>query len=313
MARAAAHVWGSRARVARRCALPDGARVIGVGGPTLGGSYKTPLTLALARALLGRGEPVSVVGHGYGVRLDVARTVRTDDGPWSVGDDAAWLARALHDSGGAVFVGDRASAIRMAARADSAVLVDGLLQSRPRRLSLSLLALDAVAPWGSGACPPAGDLRAPKDALLEAADALVVVHAAAPPTHAPFLETTRPLFHVGGRLAATLGSDGSPVALESLAAARVGVVLAIARPSRVLESLDACGIRPTTTRFFADHATPHAYVTPRRSDVDFWLTTPKCATKLEARYESAPLVVLNHELSLPDDLVALCRAARGVH
>jgi hypothetical protein len=40
-----------------------------------------------------------------------------------------------------------------------------------------------------------------------------------------------------------------------------------------------------------------------------WLTTPKCATKLDGHYEGAPVVVVRQRLQLPDGLIALCLGA----
>ena len=326
LARAAARFWAGHADVVRPLVLPHGAAVIGVGGSTLGGSHKTPVALALAAALRGRGEALHVVGHGYRARVPCARAVHRGDSARTVGDDAAWLADELRGAGVSVFVGDRGAALRLAAANATVVIVDGLLQARPRRLSLSLLAVDATDPWGAGACPPAGDLRAAPEALLAAADAVVAVHpgivversdalhdasswVGMAPAELARLTACRPVFAVGARLGATLVEGGRALSLASLAGTRVGVVLAIARPERVLRCLSASGIHPVATRLFADHARPRARGLGLRDAVDVWLTTPKCATKLGAHFEGANVVVLRRELSLPDGLLALCTAA----
>src|SRR5206468_557777 len=130
------------------------------------------LVLALARALRAAGVDVAVVAHGYGARVAEARRVRAADDVRAVGDDAAWVARDLDPCDVPVYVGPRAHAVALAARERRHVVVDGLLQASPRRLFASLLAVDADSPWGAGACPPAGDLRAPVATLLAAADAV---------------------------------------------------------------------------------------------------------------------------------------------
>src|SRR4051812_11551403 len=58
IARALAGAWSAVAAraIARPLRLPEGARVVGVGGATLGGAGKTPVAIALARALAERGE-----------------------------------------------------------------------------------------------------------------------------------------------------------------------------------------------------------------------------------------------------------------
>jgi len=313
LARAASRMWERRAEVVRVVPLPVDSAVIGVGGATLGGSYKTPLTLALAVALGRRGESVRVVGHGYGARVRGARTVHASDSVRRVGDDAAWLARELASEGVSVVTGERAAALELAARPGSVVLVDGLLQARPRRVALALLAVDARSPWGSDACPPAGDRRAARAALLAATDAIVAVgdgvreHGALAD-----IEPIVPVFDVRADVRAHF-LDGRLLPFSELRGMRVGVVLAIARPERVLGSLSARGIRPALTHLFADHAFPRARTDAR--GVDVWLTTPKCATKLPGTRGGAPIAVLRQSLALPDALLARCveaiRRCRG--
>jgi tetraacyldisaccharide 4'-kinase len=170
-ARALAAVWGRVARVARPLAWPAGVQVVGVGSAVLGGAGKTPLAVALCRALPG----AALVGHGYRARPGRARVVDATDALSLVGDDALSAAQLL--PGTAVVVAPRRQAAldHAAALGHRLLVVDGLLQAAPRRVDLSILVLDAAAPWGSGACPPAGDLRAPRGALLGAADLLAAI------------------------------------------------------------------------------------------------------------------------------------------
>ena len=306
----AARVWAARAVVSRPVALPRGTAVIGVGGATLGGSHKTPVALALAAALSNRGERVAVVAHGYASRLRGAREAAPGDTARGIGDDAAWLARELAPAGVPVFVGDRSRALALAALRAPVIVVDGLLQARPARLALSLLAIDAAAPWGADACPPAGDLRAPRDALLDAADAVVAVAPEEPPGLAI---PGRPYFCVRTELLAGVASNGEVVDLAAARRVRIGVVLSIARPDRFIRSLAARGIEPVITRLFADHTVPRAAPSHRAMPaVDMWLTTPKCATKLGEHYEGAPVVVVRQRLLRPDGMVALCLGAASL-
>jgi tetraacyldisaccharide 4'-kinase len=364
LSHAASRCWEFFVEGSRPVAVPGGSSIVGVGGPTLGGSYKTPLTLALATALHARGASVAVVAHAYRgtARREPARRVAPQDTPRTVGDDALWLYRELSTQGIAVIVGERASALRLAAQSASVVLVDGLLQTRPTRLALSLLCVDALAPWSGGACPPAGDLRASPKALVAAADAVIAVLppgapsslapdptslasqpgapsgfalprrsdnpsperlsssaiAAALPRHLANRESAlthgtcalppRPIFDVPSELSATLAGTGASVELAALAEARVGVVLAMARPERFVRSLAAHGVVPVASRLFPDHAVPrpsHSGTgTGTGRPVDAWLTTPKCATKLGAYFEGARVVVVRQDLALPEKLLA---------
>jgi tetraacyldisaccharide 4'-kinase len=313
--RALEKVWSHWSRAERDVPLPRGAAVIGVGGPTLGGSYKTPVTLALARVLAERGERVAIVTHGYGSTVGAARRATECDDVRDVGDDAAWLARDREGIQVPVFVARRrAHALALAAQSAPTLVVDSLLQTAPERLALALLVVDAREPWGAGACPPAGDLRATKQALLAAADAVVAVsadpHADAPRVSELAADARRaglPTFVVTRLLSAIRAGSGSPVRLTELSSRPVGLVLAIARPARVTTELAAHGIHPVILETFRDHATPRGRGTPKGSALDAWLTTPKCATKLETTYRGAPLVVLRQQFRLPDALIELAR------
>ena len=167
----AAVAWGALARAERPLRIPAGVRLIGVGGAVLGGAGKTPVAIAVARALASRGEPVALIGHAYRAHPGRPRVVHAGDPVAVVGDDALAAARLLDGTSAAVIVAPRRQdAVDHAAALGHRVLVaDGLLQAAPRRLAAALLVLDALAPWGAGACPPAGDLRALPAALLSAA------------------------------------------------------------------------------------------------------------------------------------------------
>src|SRR5947199_10694187 len=73
----ASQAWGawSARSIARPLAWRDGARVIAIGGATLGGSGKTPLAIACARSFASRGSRVALVAHGYRASPGEARVV----------------------------------------------------------------------------------------------------------------------------------------------------------------------------------------------------------------------------------------------
>src|SRR5512141_3039268 len=74
LSRLLGRAWARRAAVARPLDIPSGVVTIGVGGSTLGGSYRTPVAIALA-ARLGRSARVALVSHGYGARVRAPRVV----------------------------------------------------------------------------------------------------------------------------------------------------------------------------------------------------------------------------------------------
>jgi len=278
-----ARAWeaASAHRVLRPLSVPAGIRAIGVGGSTLGGSNKTPLAIALAKAMAEQGERVVFVGHAYRARPRTARLVSPADDIREVGDEALLAARELAPLDVDVVVGPtRQVAIDLAARRASWLVLDGVLQARPQRLARSLLALDEHLPWGSGKCPPAGDLQAPPAALLAASDAMVVVGDAE-------------------------GFDGD--ALADLRGTAFGLLLAIGRPDRVIRTLAARGLHPTATIRLGDHDRPTAQELERQARrkqrVKLWLTTPKCALKWPREVAGAPVLALDRRVELPKTFV----------
>ncbi len=107
MSALAARVWGAAAasRLPRALVVRDGAKVIAIGGATLGGSGKTPLAVACARRLAMDGHSVALVGHAYRAKPDRSRVVSPADAVEIVGDEALVAAQALEDVGVAVVVG----------------------------------------------------------------------------------------------------------------------------------------------------------------------------------------------------------------
>jgi tetraacyldisaccharide 4'-kinase len=295
--------------VVRRLALPPGVRVVAVGGATLGGSGKTPLAIACAAEIAARGERVALVGHAYRAKPSRARVVSADDTLGEVGDEALVAARALAPSRVSVVVAPkRADAIALAAGDADVLVIDGVAQTSPVRASLALLAVDPAEPWGrSAAVVPRGELRAPVEVLRAASDMVVAVGD-------------------GGH--ATVASRGAWVGARlhtwaDLAAARVGLVCALARPERVVRFLTQRGIHPRAVVRGRDHgplsgralgalgALSTAAARPR-PPVDIWLATPKCALHARAALAGGgpPLATIEHALVLPpalkDRLALLC-------
>ncbi len=271
-----AALWGAVAPIARPVVLPAGVRAVTIGGATLGGSGKTPLAIAcarmLARTFVDGETSVAFVGHGYGARVSAAKIVAPGD--VGAGDEAAEAALALADARVPVVVGpSRQAAVDHAALVVGArvLVLDGplaLAQLDPRDDArvVALLALDPEAPFGSGACPPRGDLRAAPARLVAAADAVVCVGDSAN------LEVAHHVApRVGMRVQSRGGGPGVPLA--AWAAARgddgVNVATAIARPERFLRLLARAGVRVERHLEAADHADlslpPGEWLVPRKN------------------------------------------------
>jgi tetraacyldisaccharide 4'-kinase len=301
--------------VVRRLALPEDARVVTVGGSTLGGSGKTPLAIACAAhlaaslAAYGERQRVAFVGHGYRASPRRPRVVRPDDPVDEVGDEALLAARALAPLGVPVVVAPRRrDAVRLAAQSARVLVIDGVAQTAPARASLALLAVDAVEPWGHArAVPPAGDLRAPRESLLAACDRVVAIGDAE---------------DVDARVVSRgAWQDGTLRAWGSLGATRWGLLSALSRPDRVVRGLIRRGIAVGAVVRVRDHgpfdrrALLQACASARsrgRGTVDGWLVTPKCALHLPPGFP-APVAALDYSLVLSPSLrsqldgVAPCR------
>ena len=80
-------------RVAARAAPPEDVFVVSVGNIALGGTGKTPVTLALARDLDRRGRRGAILTRGFGSRLKGPLPV--DAGNGLAGDEARLMAAGL--------------------------------------------------------------------------------------------------------------------------------------------------------------------------------------------------------------------------
>ncbi len=274
LARGLSAVWARRARVVRSIHWPDGVATVGVGGATLGGNGVTPTAIDLARELAELKLRVALIVRDYGARRQSSSAVRVaaDASHVDVGDEAVMAATALAGTRGAsVYAGRRDAAVRMASGSDL-LIFDGVLQAAPRPFDLAVLCVHASTPWGAGRCPPAGDLRAPVDELVEAADVVVA--------RGPTPCTIPGALVIEERLeSARCLQTAQSLPLSAFTGMRVGVVLTVARPSRVLADLEKSGIRITRKVLLGDHQSLGS-VLADSSDVDAWLMTPKCAAKV---------------------------------
>jgi tetraacyldisaccharide 4'-kinase len=178
--------------------VPEGARVVSVGNLTLGGSGKTPLTLALAEEFARRGRRVAIVLRGHGGRaakegrtivvakpgepLDAARLDASE-----AGDEAILHALRLSggQSGGAAVIVSRrrAPGVKLAVEelGCDAILLDDGFQHRAQARSADVLLWDASLPKEAYRLCPRGYLREP---LQSAGRATAIAMEAASDTEA---------------------------------------------------------------------------------------------------------------------------------
>ncbi|WP_210529269.1 tetraacyldisaccharide 4'-kinase [Rubellimicrobium arenae] len=228
-------------------ATPDhaGVPVICVGNLDAGGTGKTPVTIALAERLSGRGVPVHVVSRGYGGRLAGPERVLPSHGAADVGDEPllisafvpTWVAR------------DRAAGVRAAAAAGArAVILDDGFQNPSVRKDLSIVVVDAARGWGNGRAIPAGPLRESVAAGLARADAVISLgeEVAQDVFRARWGSALRSLPHLRGALRPL--PTGMPWAgLRALAFAGIG------QPGKFFATLKGLGAEIVATRSFDDH------------------------------------------------------------
>jgi tetraacyldisaccharide 4'-kinase len=153
--------------------------VVVVGNLTVGGSGKTPLTLALAEALRERGRRPGIVSRGFGGSNVAPRAVALGDDPRVVGDEPL-----LHVAAGfPVWIGrqraDAARALLAAHPAVDVVIADDGLQHYALARTVEIVVVDAVRGHGNGMMLPAGPLREPVSRAVEA-DAIVRLVASDP-------------------------------------------------------------------------------------------------------------------------------------
>ncbi len=242
----AAAIYGAVA--AARLARPGrraGAPVVCIGNLTIGGAGKTPTALAIARMLRTAGERPAFLTRGYGGRkagpleVDPKRSRATD-----VGDEPLLLARAAP-----TFVArERVQGARLAVSADATVIVmDDGFQNPTLAKDFAVLAVDARRGIGNGRVIPAGPLRAPLDAQLRQADALVVIGSggAAAAVVATAGALALPVF------AGRLEPDAAVVA--ALGESRVLAFAGIGDPGKFFATLADVGVSVAAKRSFADH------------------------------------------------------------
>lgn len=237
--------------------------VVVIGNLTVGGTGKTPLTIAVVEALMARDYRPGVVSRGYGGTQHEPLLLTDTPDPAIVGDEPC-LIRA---SGVPVAVGrDRTAAARLLIDAGcDVVLCDDGLQHYALSRDVEVCVVDGVRRFGNRHLLPAGPLREPLSRLSRVH---VRVCNGGTPEQGEYAMAL-----VGGE-AVTL-VDGHRLSLQCFAGERVHGVAAIGNPQRFFNSLRAVGIE-VVEHAFADH---HRY---RPADLDFADEHPVLMTDKDA-------------------------------
>lgn len=218
--------------------------VIVVGNITIGGTGKTPLTLALVDALRARGYRPGVVSRGYGGTQREPMLLGDAPNPSEVGDEPCLI----RTSGVPVAVGrDRPVAAQLLVNHGCDVLIadDGLQHYRLAR-DIEICVIDGERRFGNALLLPAGPLREPLS-RLDAVDFRVCN--GGDPQAGEVLMLLR-----GGVVRAL--ADGHEQSIADFFGTRVHAVAAIGNPQRFFASLEAQGVH-VIAHAFEDH---HAFV-----------------------------------------------------
>ncbi|HEY9131566.1 MAG TPA: tetraacyldisaccharide 4'-kinase [Dyella sp.] len=272
--------------------------VLVIGNISVGGTGKTPLTIAVAEALRQHGFRPGVVSRGYGGTQREPLLLDAMPDPARVGDEPC-LIRA---SGVEVAVGrDRPAAARLllAAGCDVVIADDGLQHYRLAR-DIEICVIDGERRFGNSRLLPAGPLREPLR-RLETVTFRVCNGGRPGPAEVPMKLS-------GGEARGLL--DCHTVPLGTFAGQPVRAVAAIGNPQRFFDSLRGQGL-DVEAQAFPDH---HAYTA---AELDFpgrqpLLMTEKDAVKCMA-FAKPHWWAVPVRAQLPDDfLVALVRRVQAV-
>ena len=252
--------------------------IVVVGNLTVGGSGKTPLTIALARALVERGWRPGIVSGGYGGADRSPRAVEPGSMPDQVGDEPVLLAR----TGLPVWVGrNRPAAARSllaAHRECNVIIADDGLQHYAMARTVEIAVVDASRGLGNGFMLPAGPLREPKSRLDEV-DAVVRLMntPGSPPTRISARQSTMVFF---GDSFVRIDAPAIVAAASSFRRAGVHALAGIGNPQRFFDHLRSLGI-DATCHAFPDHYrfTPADLALPEATVI---LMTEKDAVKCVA-------------------------------
>ena len=271
--------------------------VVSVGNLSTGGSGKTPLVIAIAKALAARGVQVDVLSRGYGRSAKGAARVDPDGTAAEFGDEPLEIARA---TGVPVYVAaERYEAGLLAERAGGSGvhLLDDGFQHRQLARDVDILLLDSDDL--ADHLLPAGNLRE----ALQAAERAQVIAIPADDADAEKAMRARGWGGLVWRLRRRMEVPN----IDGAVAAFCG----IARPARFFAGLEMAGVNVAWRAAFGDH---HLYsasdlkrieAEARRVGAAAILTTVKDRARLGALAASLPIQTVPLRIEIEDERTAI--------
>ena len=296
-------------RRVRRLAWP----VVSIGNLSTGGSGKTPLAIALARALAARGVHVDVLSRGYGRHSSLQLLVDPNGTAEVFGDEPLVIAReagvpvyvaAERYEAGLMAEGESQQASKPASQQVSVHLLDDGFQHRQLHRDVDILLLSRADLQDH--LLPAGNLREPLRAAAHA-------HVMAIPADEPDLE-------------AEISSHGLRAEIWRLRRRMeippldgpVAAFCGIARPEQFFAGLEAAGLKVAARAAFPDH---HPYsardldrlaTRARAAGATTLLTTGKDRARLGAIAASLPIKTVTLRTEIEDEAAAVDRLLRRI-
>lgn len=223
----------------RRVSLP--VPVIVVGNITVGGVGKTPLVIAIAKALKKKGVRVGIISRGYGARIrHFPYEVSPQHDALDVGDEPLLLVKKTACP--VVISPNRVAAAEhlLAHHSIDVIISDDGLQHYALARAVEIAVIDGLRGMGNGLCLPAGPLREPVK-RLQTVDLMVVNEGQWSGAY-PMKMMTKPFRHV---------NSGEEVSAEALVRP-IAAIAGIGHPERFFKTLAALGL-VFKGYSFADH------------------------------------------------------------
>jgi tetraacyldisaccharide 4'-kinase len=269
--------------------------VISVGNITVGGTGKTPLTMALAKGLLDRGIQVAILSRGYKGKKTSEPVV--SDGktiflsPEEAGDEPFLMAQAC--MGIPVLIGkDRSVNGRIALQrfGIQGLLLDDGYQHLSLHRDIDILLIDSRIGFGDYYLLPRGILREPLSHLRRA-HLFILTKVENPETYQPLekkiceIHPLPQVFHSYYEPVGLVGPKEEQEELQLLKGKKILALSGIADPNYFSSLLRKCGGEIVSEVIFPDH---HFYtnkdlflIEEKNKGADYIVTTEKDMVKLK--------------------------------